>query len=89
MTTSVIKVKKLKGVDWSGQKQIELNGQGIPPDTTVSEVMAAMVRLMELPGNTPYSLFYKNQKLNRSETIEEIGIENEDEVVVAPEVTAG
>jgi hypothetical protein len=89
MTNSTVALKSLKGVDWAGQKKVEINGDGIPADTTVGEILAEMVRTMQLPHSTPYAGYYQDRKLNRADTVEEAGLQDEGEILIAPEVTAG
>lgn len=79
---------KLTGIDWSEQKRVQMDG-GVPSDTTVGEVLSEMVRAMQLPATTPYAAYYQGRKLNRADTIESAGLENEAEIVLSPEVTAG
>jgi hypothetical protein len=89
MASATVTIRRLRGIDWSGQKMVEINGDGIPPDTTIGEVVAEMIRAMNLPPNTPYAAYYKDRKLNRAETVEAVGLETDAEITISPEVTAG
>ena len=89
MANTTVTLKSLTGVDWSGHKKVEINGDGVPGDTTVGEVLAEMVRAMQLPHSTPYAGYYQDRKLNRSDTVQEAGLQDYGEILIAPEVTAG
>lgn len=78
---------KLAVRDWSRSRHATLFG--IPTDVTVGELLAEVRDEMELPRETPFHLLYDGQKLNRTLTLEEIGLEDEAEMTIAPEVSAG
>ncbi len=73
--------------DWSRSRNAELSE--VPNDITVGELLSEVKEEMQLPRETPYHLLYGGQKLNRTLTLQEIGIEDEAEVTIAPEVSAG
>jgi hypothetical protein len=73
--------------DWSRSRNAELSG--VPTDITVGELLSEVKEEMQLPRETPYHLLYGGQKLNRNLTLDEIGIEDDAEVTIAPEVSAG
>jgi hypothetical protein len=73
--------------DWSRSRNAELSE--VPTDITIGELLSEVKEEMHLPRETPYHLLYSGQKLNRSLTLQEIGIEDEAEVTIAPEVSAG
>ena len=72
--------------DWSRSQIAEL--ADLPVDTTVSEVLENVQEAMSLPRE-PYHLLFDGEKLNRTATLEELGIEMGDEFTIAPEVSAG
>jgi hypothetical protein len=81
-------------VDWSRQKRVHLNGQ-VQADTRIGEISSMAVQALGLPNNVPYSAFVtsgngqRHQKLNKLDTISELDLGDEVELMVAPEVTAG
>lgn len=72
--------------DWSRSQFAELSD--LPPDMTVGEVLDEVQDAMSLPRE-PYHLLFDGDKLNRSATLEELGVESGDELTIAPEVSAG
>jgi hypothetical protein len=72
--------------DWSRSQFAELTD--IPGETTVAEVLDEVQDALSLPRE-PYHLLYDGEKLNRTTTLEELGIESGDEFTIAPEVSAG
>jgi hypothetical protein len=88
-------LSKLNVVDWSRQKRVELNGS-IEPDTRIDDIIYQAVNAMELPqNNVQYGAFInpsdgqRGQKLNKSDTVAEANLEDEMELMIAPEVSAG
>ena len=82
MTTLTVRV-----TDWSRS----LPGTeflGISPDVTVGEIVDEATEAMALPDQN-YHALYDGEKLNRSATLEEIGIESGEELTIAPDVSAG
>ena len=88
MENATMSIKRIKGVDWAGQKHVEIQEE-VPKDTTVGEVVTEMIHAMGLPSSTAYSAYYQGRKLSRSETVIDAGLEDEAEITVSPEVTAG
>ena len=74
-------------VDWNRSRRAEISE--VPSDFTVGELLSEVSEEMRLPRETPYHLIYGGQKLPRTTTLEEAGIEDGEEVVIAPEVSAG
>jgi hypothetical protein len=91
MESATLVINRLWGVDLSGQKRSAIDGLGggIPLDTTVGEIVSDMARALNLPRDTTYHAEYQGRKLNRSETLEEAGLEDESLLTLHPEVTAG
>ncbi|MCI0421030.1 MAG: EsaB/YukD family protein [Acidobacteria bacterium] len=91
MGTASVVINKLWGVDLSGHKRGAIDGidGGIPLDTTVGEIVSDMSRALNLPRDTTYHAEYQGRRLNRSETLEEAGLEDEALLTLHPEVTAG
>jgi hypothetical protein len=73
--------------DWSGSQRADL--MEVPRDTTVGELLAEVKEALHLPPRTPYELIHNGRNLGRGLTLEEVGIEDGEEVTVAPEVSAG
>lgn len=72
--------------DWSRSQVAELSE--LPLDMTVGEVLDEVQGAMSLPRE-PYHLLFDGEKLNRSATLEEVGVETGNELTIAPEVSAG
>jgi hypothetical protein len=72
--------------DWSRSQVAELSE--LAPDMTVGEVLDEVRDAMSLPRE-PYHLLFGGDKLNRSATLEELGVKSGDELTIAPEVSAG
>jgi len=91
MGTASVVINKLWGVDLSGHKRGAIDGLngGIPRDTTVGEIVSDMARALNLPRDTTYHAEYQGRRLNRSETLEEAGLEDAALLTLYPEVMAG
>jgi hypothetical protein len=74
-------------VDWNRSRKAELSE--VSPTTTVGELLAELREAMHLSRETPYHLLFDGEKLHRSATLEESGVEDGAEVTIAPEVSAG
>ena len=72
--------------DWSRSQVAELSD--LSPDMTVGEVLDEVQDAMSLPRE-PYHLLFDGEKLNRTATLEELGVETGNELTIAPEVSAG
>jgi hypothetical protein len=72
--------------DWSRSQMAELSD--LSPEMTVGEVLDEVQDAMSLPRE-PYHLLFSGDKLNRTATLEEIGVKSGDELTIAPEVSAG
>ena len=88
MNATNLGIKTLKGVDLSGMKTAVIDGD-IPADATIGEIVSEMTRAMSLPRDTTYHAEYQGRRLNRSETVMEAGLEDDAEIRLHPEVTAG
>ena len=80
-------VLSLAVVDWNHSRRADLSD--VPTDTSVGELLSEIREAMHLRRETPYHLIYGREKLPCSATLEEIGIEDGEEVTIAPEVSAG
>ena len=82
MTTLTVRVS-----DWSrslpGAEFLD-----VPSDMTVGEIVNEATEVMALP-NQNYHAIYEGEKLSRSTTLDEIGIESGEELTIAPDVSAG
>jgi hypothetical protein len=56
---------------------------------TVGELLAEAKVELGLPPRTPYHVVHNDTKLSHGLTLEEVGVQDEAEVTVAPEVSAG
>lgn len=77
----------LSVVDWNRSRKADLSE--VPSNTTVAELLDEVREGMNLPRDTPYHFIYGGEKLHRSLTLDEVGIEDGEEVTIAPEVSAG
>ena len=82
MTTLTVRV-----TDWS-RSQPGTEFLDIPSDVTIGELLDQAQEAMALPDQNYHALF-EGEKLNRSATLEEIGIESGEELTIAPDVSAG
>lgn len=84
----------LSVVDWSRQKRAVLNGE-IQSDTRIGEITNMAIHALGLPTNVPYSAFVarsngeRQRKLNKTDTISDVTLDDNAELMVAPEVSAG
>ena len=74
-------------LDWTESRRADLDE--VPLDTTVGELLDSVKEAMALPPNTPYDLIRRDEKLPRGLTLEQAGIEDSEELIVAPLVSAG
>jgi hypothetical protein len=72
--------------DWSRSQVAEL--PDLPQETTVGELLDELEDAMALPRKN-YHLLFNGEKLNRSETLLDAGVESGAELTIAPEVSAG
>ena len=95
MQTKEKSISRLSVTDWTGQKRAEISGEMEPETTRLSEITRKAVEALDLPQNTPYSLFRNasdgrdDEKLNQSDTIQQAKIEEDSNLMIAPEVSAG
>jgi hypothetical protein len=76
----------LEVTDWSRSQFADL--PDLPSTMTVGEVLDEVRDAMSLPREA-YHLLFDGQKLNRTATLEDAGVETGDELTIAPEVSAG
>jgi hypothetical protein len=72
--------------DWSRSQVAQLSD--LPVEMTIGELLDEVHEAMSLPRE-PYHLLFDGDKLNRSATLEETGVQSGDELTIAPEVSAG
>ena len=77
----------LSVLDWTESRRADLDE--VPIDTTVGELLQSVKEAMALPPGTPYDLIRQDEKLPRGLTLEQVGIEDREELTVAPLVSAG
>ena len=75
-------------VDWNGSRRVTLGD--VPADVTAGEIIDNDIRdAFALSGGATYHLLYNGEKLNRNQTLEELGVEDNSQLEVAAEVSAG
>ncbi len=73
--------------DWEGNRQAVL--EQVPRDATVGEIVSESARALELPFQNFFQAVVRGRELNHSDTVEEAGLRNSDEIELVPEVSAG
>ncbi len=73
--------------DWNGTRRAEL--EGVHENATVGETLAEAVRALGLPLRTFYHAYLGGRQLSQAETLREAGIRTDDDLRIAPEVSAG
>jgi len=77
----------LRVTNWEGTQRAHL--EAVPGDATVGETVSEAVRAMQLPVNSFFQALLRGREVNHGDTLEEIGIESDDEIQLFPDVTAG
>ncbi len=78
----------LSVVDWNNSRRVTLDE--VPADVTAGEIIDNDIRdAFALGGGATYHLLYRGEKLNRNQTLDELGVEDKSELEVAAEVSAG
>ena len=77
----------LSAAEWAGERKAHLDA--VPVDATVGEAVTEFVHALQLPFEDFYTLVFRGRELNHSDTLDEAGIANEDELELVPEVSAG
>ncbi len=73
--------------DWEDSRRVHLDS--VPRSATVGEVVGESVRALQLPFSSFFQAVLRGRELNHSDTLDEIGIESDDEIELVPEVSAG
>ena len=73
--------------DWEGARKVHL--EDVARTTTVGQLVGESVRALQLPFRDFYQAVFRGRELNHSDTIEEAGLDNESEIELVPEVSAG
>ena len=73
--------------NWEGTQRAHLDA--VPGDTTVGEAVGEAVRALELPFTNFFQALLRGRQVNHGDTLGEIGIANDDEIELVPEVSAG
>ena len=73
--------------DWEGNRQAIL--EQVPRDATVGEIVSESAKALELPFQNFFQAVLRGRELNHSDTLEEAGLKNSDEIELVPEVSAG
>jgi hypothetical protein len=74
-------------VDWSRSRRADFTE--VPSDTTMGELVTEVKEAMQLARDTPFHIIYGGTKLQRDLTLDEVGVEDGEEITIAPEVSAG
>ena len=77
----------LRVTNWEGTRRAHLDE--VPRDATVGEAVSEAVRAMQLPVTSFFQALVRGREVNHGDTLDEIGIESDDEIQLFPEVTAG
>jgi len=73
--------------DWEGARSAHL--EAMPRSATVGQAVAEAVRALELPFSSFYKALHDGRELNHGDTLDEIGLETDDDLDLVPEVSAG
>jgi len=84
---ATMSITTIRGTDWTGQRRARVSQ--LTGSETVGEVVDELVPVMHLPSNVPYAARYGATKLNRSERVSDLGLPDDAELTLAPEVSAG
>jgi hypothetical protein len=73
--------------DWAHSRSAHLDG--VPRNASVGELIGEAVRAMELPLEPFYRAVLRGRQLARTEILDDLGIETDAEIEIAPKVQAG
>lgn len=74
--------------DWNGSRRAAI--EDVPVDVTAGEIIDNEIReAFALGAGTTFHLLYNGEKLNRNQTLEELGVEDNSVLELAAEVSAG
>ncbi len=73
--------------DWEKTRRADL--EGVPCNTTIGELTAEAVRALGLPLTSFYQALFKGRQLPQTKTVDELGLDMDDEIELFPEVNAG
>ena len=79
-------IRRVHATDWTGQKRVTVTGS-LTGDVTVGELAEAVRERMHLPRGS-YAVYYQDQKLDRSSTLQEAQVDQDAELELSPEVKA-
>jgi hypothetical protein len=83
-----MKTLTLDVVDWNGSRHAAI--EDVPSDVTAGEIIDNEIReAFALSAGATFHLIYNGEKLNRNQTLEELGVEDNSSLEVAAEVSAG
>jgi hypothetical protein len=77
----------LTAKDWEGTRSAHLTE--VHRGTTVGEVVSESARALNLPFQNFYQALFRGRELNHGDTLDEAGLEQEGEIELVPEVSAG
>jgi hypothetical protein len=77
----------LKITNWENTRRAHLDA--VPRDATVGEAVNEAVRAMQLPTRSFFQALVRGRQVNHGDTLEELGIDSDDEIQLVPDVSAG
>ena len=72
---------------WEGNRQAVL--EVVPSNATVGEIVSDSTQALKLPFQNFFQAVVRGRELNHSDTLEEAGLLDADEIELVPEVSAG
>jgi hypothetical protein len=85
--TSPADLVDVRLADWEGSRQAVL--EAVPRRSTVGQVVREAVRFLGLPLDRLHQAVLRGRELDPSSTLDEAGIESDDELSLVAEVSAG
>lgn len=86
-TTGNAAVIDLFATDWEGTRRAQL--REVPRDTSVGQIVDEAARALQLPFASFFNAVFRGRELNHDDTLEELGVETDDQIQLVPEVSAG
>ena len=77
----------LKASDWQGNQVAML--EQVPRNLTVGEVVSTSAEALQLPFSDFFQAVLRGRELNHGDTLDEAGIEHDDQIELVPGVSAG
>ena len=77
----------LRTTDFEGNREALL--ERVPSTATVGEVVSEGAQAMQLPFTSFFQAVLRGRELNHSDTLDEAGVREDDQIELVPEVSAG